>query len=32
VRKAIENLIRFRETHSLGGVSVRELIEEGRKY
>ncbi len=32
VCKAIENLIRFQETHSLGGMSVRELIEEGRRY
>jgi prevent-host-death family protein len=32
VRRAIEDLKAFQESHSLGGVSVRELIEEGRKY
>jgi len=32
VRTAIENLRQFRESHSLGGVSIRELIEEGRRY
>ncbi|MGQ0657251.1 MAG: type II toxin-antitoxin system Phd/YefM family antitoxin [Chromatiales bacterium] len=32
IRKAIENLKAFQKTHSLGGLSVREMIEEGRKY
>ncbi len=32
VRTAIENLKKFRESHSLGGLSIRELIEEGRRY
>jgi prevent-host-death family protein len=32
VRTAIENLREFRESQSLGGLSVRELIEEGRRY
>ncbi len=32
IRKAIEDLKRFQKTHSLGGLSVRELIKEGRKY
>lgn len=32
VRTAIENLREFRKSHSLGGVSIRELIEEGRRY
>ena len=32
VRTAIENLKEFRESHSLGGLSIRELIEEGRRY
>ncbi len=31
VRKAIENLIRFQETHSLERVPVRGLIDEGRR-
>lgn len=31
VRDAIEALERFQRTHSLGGLAVRELIEEGRK-
>ena len=32
VRTAIENLKEFRKSHSLGGLSIRELIEEGRRY
>lgn len=32
VRTAIENLRELRESHSLGGLSIRELIEEGRRY
>lgn len=32
IRRAIEDLKDFQKSHSLGGVSVRELIEEGRKY
>jgi len=32
IRAAINNLKAFQKTHSLGGVSVREMIEEGRKY
>lgn len=32
IRKAIENLKAFQKTHSLGGLSVREMIKEGRKY
>ena len=29
---AIENLKAFQQTHSLAGLSIREMIEEGRKY
>ncbi len=32
IRAAIGNLKAFQKTHSLGGLSVREMIEEGRKY
>lgn len=32
IRKAIESLKAFQRTHSLGGVSVRKMIKEGRKY
>ena len=32
VRAAIDNLRDFRRTHSLGGLSIRGLIEEGRRY
>jgi prevent-host-death family protein len=32
IRRAIENLKACQKTHSLGGLSVREMIEEGRKY
>ena len=31
IRAAIDDLKAFQESHSLGGLSVRELIEEGRK-
>ncbi len=32
IRAAIEDLKTFQKAHSLGAVSVREMIEEGRKY
>lgn len=32
IRRAIEDLKRFQKMHRLGGVSVRELVAEGRKY
>lgn len=32
VRQAIESLGEFREKHSLGGLSVREMIKEGRRF
>ena len=32
VRNAIVGLKAFQEGHSLGGLSVREMIEEGRRY
>lgn len=32
VRKAIEDLKAFQKTHSLGGLSVRDIIKAGRKY
>ena len=32
VRSAIDALKQFQQTHSLDGVSVRQLIEEARKY
>lgn len=32
VRKAIEDLKAFQKTHSLGGLSVREIIKAGRKH
>ncbi len=32
IREAIENLKAFQQTHSLGGQSVREMVDEGRKY
>ena len=32
IRAAIDGLKEFQRTHSLGGVSVREMIEEGRRY
>lgn len=31
IRRAIQDLKRFQKTHRLDGVSVRELIAEGRK-
>ncbi|MEW5709597.1 MAG: type II toxin-antitoxin system prevent-host-death family antitoxin [Pseudomonadota bacterium] len=31
IRKAIEDLKAFQATHDLGGLSVRDMIEEGRK-
>lgn len=31
IRKAIEDLKAFQSTHSLGGLSVREMMKEGRK-
>ncbi|MCY3877541.1 MAG: type II toxin-antitoxin system prevent-host-death family antitoxin [Rhodobacteraceae bacterium] len=32
VRTAIEALKRFQRTHSLDGITIRQLIEESRKY
>ena len=32
IRAAIEGLKDFQRTHSLGGLSVRQLIEEGRRF
>ena len=32
IRAAIEDLKAFRKAHSLGGLPVREMIKEGRKY
>jgi prevent-host-death family protein len=32
IRAAIESLKAFQKTHSLGGLSVREMIDEGRRY
>lgn len=32
VRMAIEGLKSFQRRHTLGGLSIRELIEEGRRY
>ena len=32
VRRAIEDLKAFQKTHSLGGLSVRQIIKAGRKY
>ena len=32
VRAAIQGLKQFQTSHSLGGISLRELMEEGRKY
>ncbi|MGH8203134.1 MAG: type II toxin-antitoxin system Phd/YefM family antitoxin [Steroidobacteraceae bacterium] len=31
-REAAEWLKKFRETHSLGGLKIKDLINEGRKY
>ena len=32
IRAAIEDLKAFQKAHSLGGSSIRQMIEEGRKY
>lgn len=32
IRTAVDSLKAFQKTHSLDGLSIRELIEEGRKY
>ena len=32
VRSAIDTLRAFQETHSLGGLSVRSIVEEARRY
>ena len=32
IRAAIDGLKQFQRTHSLGGLSVRQMIEEGRRY
>lgn len=32
VRSAIDELKAFQKTHSLGGLSVRRLVEEARRY
>ena len=32
VRAAVDSLKAFQKTHNLGGLSVRRMIEEGRKY
>ena len=32
IRAAIEDLKAFQKAHSLGGLSVREMIEDGRKF
>ena len=32
VRSAIDALKAFQQTHSLGGLSVRRIVEEARKY
>ena len=32
IRAAVEDLKAFQKAHTLGGLSVREMIEEGRKY
>ena len=32
IRAAIEGLKAFQKAHSLGGLSVREMIEDGRKF
>ena len=32
IRAAVDSLKVFQKTHSLGGISVREMIEEGRNY
>ena len=32
IHAAIDGLKEFQKTHSLGGLSVRQMIEEGRRY
>jgi len=32
VQQAVDELREFRKTHSLDGLTIRELIEEGRRY
>ena len=32
VRDAIDDLKAFQKTHSLGGITVRQMIEEGRRH
>ena len=32
IRDAIDDLKAFQKTHDLGGISVRQMIEEGRRY
>lgn len=32
VREAIESIKKFRKTHTLDGLSIKDLIEEGRRY
>ena len=32
IRAATDDLKAFQKTHSLGGISVRQMIEEGRRY
>ena len=32
IRAAIDGLKEFQRTHSLGGLSVRQMVEEGRRY
>jgi prevent-host-death family protein len=32
VREAIESLMEFRKKHSLGGVRIKDLINEGRRF
>ena len=32
IRAAIDGLKQFQKSHSLGGLSVRQMIEEGRRY
>ena len=32
IRAAIDDLKAFQQTHSLRGLSIREMIDEGRKY
>ena len=32
IRAAVDSLEAFQKNHSLGGLSIREMIDEGRKY